>query len=59
MNEYRFLIRVFESKTSVRNKVIDIYLNANSYEEAKSYIENLLINSVWEIVQGEVVYQED
>jgi hypothetical protein len=59
MNEYRFLIRVFESKTSVRNKLIDIYLNADSYEEAKSYIENLLINSVWEIVQGEVVYQED
>ena len=59
MNEYRFLIRVFESKTSVRNKLIDIYLNADSYEEANLYIENLLINSVWEIVQGEVVYQED
>lgn len=58
MNEYRFLITVYESKTSIIGKDIDIYLNANSYEEAKSYIENLLINSSWRLIQGEAVYQK-
>jgi hypothetical protein len=57
MNEYRFLITVYESKTSIKGKDIDIYINADSYEDAKSYIENLLNNYSWRLVQGEVVYK--